>query len=138
MRDRAGAAALRRHHEQILLRVSREVIKDSADYVVDPPATGTTEARIRFVGRVNPDRCAGLILDAEWLEAVFFLSRNVSILKLDAYDNDEFATVQARQLLTVVDAFLRGEGSIETRRTFSGRRRPVLRLHVDGQAWVAT
>lgn len=128
----------REHFEQLLLRVSAEVIGETADYRLDPYDERPTKARVRFTSRLVPDRSAGVTLDSAWLEAFFFIEPNVSIPSMDDYDADEDCTVgKVHELVSVVHAFLQGEGSIESRRTVLGRRRPQIRFTVNGREWLA-
>lgn len=122
----------------MLLRVSREVIGDDGDFILEPRDSRPGRARIRFSSRADPDRAAGLTLDAEWLEVFFFTEPALSILRMDDYaSDDEYVTEQVRDLVLVVHAYLRGEGSLESRRTILGRRRSQLRFHVGGREWLA-
>lgn len=128
----------RERFERLLLRVSDEMLGETADYGLDPSDRHPSEARVRFTSRLVPDRSAGVRLDAAWLEAFFFIDPNVSILNLDDFRSDEDYTVgQVRELLSVVHAFLRGDGSFESRRTIFGRRRPQIRFDVNGREWFA-
>jgi hypothetical protein len=128
----------RQHFEQALLRLSREVLGDVADYGLDPSPMHPSEARVRYVSKFGSGRSAGVRLDSAWLEACFFIESNVSILELDAFADDEsYTDAKVRELLSVVRAFLGGKGSVESRRTMFGRRRPQLRISVNGREWVA-
>lgn len=128
----------RERFEQLLLRLSAEVIGETADFELDPNDNTPAEARVRFTSRLVPGRTAGIRLDSAWLEAFFFIEPHVSILKLDDFGEDEdYTCAQARELLSVIGAFLRGEGAIESRRTVLGRRRPQIRFDVNGREWLA-
>jgi hypothetical protein len=128
----------RKQFEQLLLRLSIEVIGEAADYSLDPSDKHPHEARVTFTSRVAPGREVGVRLDSAWLEAFFFIDPNVSILKIDDFGDDEDYTAgTVREVLAVVDAYLQGEGSIESRRTLLGRRRPQIRFEVNGREWLA-
>ncbi len=132
------AAEHREHYEQLMLRVSAEVLGENGEFLLDPHDSQPGMARIRFTSRTHPDRAAGLTLDPEWLEAFFFLEPNLSIREMDDFSgDDEYATDHLRELVQVVHAYLRGEGSLESRRTVLGRRRPQMRFQVDGREWLA-
>jgi hypothetical protein len=132
------AEQYREHFEQLLLRVSAEVIGEDGEFFLDALDSRPSEARIRFTSRSDSDRTAGLRLDTAWLEAFFFLGPNLSILMLDDYaDDDEYATERLREVVQVVHAYLRGEGSLESRRTVLGGRRPQMRFQVGGREWLA-
>ena len=124
--------------ERLLHHVAEEAIAGDGVVVVEQPLSGF-DARVRCTSRHAPERTAAINLNAEWLDAVFFIQpRNVGILMLDAYDEDEaYTTERLRKLTTVVRAYLRDGGSIGTRRTWFGRRRPVLRIQVEDHEWVA-
>lgn len=114
----------RGHFERLILRVSTEVIGEDGDCVLEPLDSRPSEARIRLTSRAVPDRSAGLTLDAEWLQAFFFLEPHLSILKMDDYvHDDQYVVDEVRELVHVIHAYLRGEGSLEPRRTILGRRR---------------
>lgn len=77
-------------------------------------------------------------LDDAWLEAAFFQEPTLSIVRIDDYaDDDEYAAERLRELMRVVRAYMRGEGTDESRRTILGRRRHQLRFEVDGREWLA-
>ncbi len=124
--------------EQLVVSLASEVIPDEADAALEPDPNRLGEVRVKFVSRLVPSRTAGLLLDNYWLEAVFFVDPPVSILRLDDFQlDDEYTTSQVRDLLHVIRAYLVGEGSVETRRTFFGRRRTQIRFQMDGREWLA-
>jgi hypothetical protein len=128
----------REQFEQLLLRLSAEVIGETADYKLDPHHKRPGEARVRYTSRVVPGRSAGVRLDAAWLEAFFFIEPNVSILKIDDFGDDEAYTAgKVLELVSVVHAYLQGEGSLETRRSFLRRRRAQIRFNLNGREWLA-
>lgn len=50
--------------------------------------------------------------DSEWLEAVFNVEPKIGILKPDDYSEENYATDRVQELVGVVHAYLRGDGTI--------------------------
>jgi hypothetical protein len=137
-----SAEESRRRYEQLLLRVAAETVGSDGEVFPEPRDDRKGETRVRFTSRLAPERTAGLVLTPAWLQAFFFLEPNVSIVRLDDYSLDDgsdeaYTTERVRDLMLVIHAWLRGEGSIESRRTLLGRRRPQLRIKAGGGEWLA-
>lgn len=134
------ASDRRERYERLLTTVAAEIVGDSAEVVVEPPY-GRFEARVRFTSRRPPERTAVINMSIEWLEAVFVMEPNVGIPMIDDFsvdddDGEKYTTDRVRELVAVVHAYVRGEGSIEWRRTLFGKRRPRLRIRAGGREWV--
>lgn len=126
----------REAYERILLGVAQETIGDAADVVTSKPAKDFL-ARIEAISRSHPDRVAFMNMHTEWLEAVFAMDPNLAVFILDDFTDAAYTADQIQVLAQVVHAYLRGEGSVESRRTILGRRRPQLRIQVNGREWLA-
>ncbi|MFC7502830.1 hypothetical protein [Nocardioides sp. GCM10030258] len=123
-------------YERLMLRVATETIGSDADVISGAPAKDFL-ARIEFTSRDQSDRAAVMNMHTEWLEAVFVLNPNLGVFMLDDFTDADYAAAQVRVMAEVVHAYLRGEGSMETRRSFLFRRRPQLRLDVNDREWLA-
>lgn len=134
--DRVDLEPTRSAYERLLLRVVTETVEDVAEVVTATPASDFL-ARISLTSRGRPERSAVMNLHTEWLEAVFVMDPNLGVFMLDDYTDESYTADQIRLLAEVVHAFLRGEGSLETRRTFLGRHRPQLRIEVKDREWLA-
>lgn len=132
---------LRERYERLLTMVAAEIIGDAAEVVVKPPHKGF-QARVQFTSRPAPERTAAINMSAEWTEAVFVMEPNVGLAMIDDFSVDDhdaeiYTTDRMRELMAVVNAYIRGEGSIESRRTLLGKREPRLRIQAGGKEWVA-
>ena len=132
---------LRERYERLLTMVAAEIVGDAAEVVVKLPHRGF-QARVQFTSRPEPERTALINMSAEWTEAVFVMEPNVGIAMIDDFsvedhDAEVYTTDRMRELVTVVNAYIRGEGSIESRRTLLGKREPRLRIQAGGKEWVA-
>jgi hypothetical protein len=126
-----------RERSRRVLRAAAEVVSDDGKVSVEPPPEGFY-ARVRLTSRHAPERTAVINLSAEWMEAVFPIEPPIGILMVDDFlDDEEYTAGRVGDLVAVVHAYLRGEGSLEWRRTLLGKRRPRLRIQAAGREWVA-
>lgn len=123
-------------YERLMLRVATETIRSDGRVNGAAPAKDAL-ARIEFTSSDRPDRAAVMNMHTEWLEAVFVLNPNLGVLMLDDFTDADYAAGQVRVLAEVVHAYLRGDGSMETRRSFLLRRKPQFRLEVNNRQWLA-
>lgn len=123
-------------YERLMLRVATETIGTDGHVISAAPARDFL-ARIEFTSRDQPDRAAVMNMHTEWLEAVYVLDPKLGVFMMDDFTDADFAADQIRVMSEVVHAYLRGEGSMETRRSFLFRRRPQLRLDVNDREWLA-
>lgn len=131
----------RERYERLLMLVAAETVGDAADVAIEPPG-GRFQACVRFTSRSLPERTAVIKMHDEWMAAVFVMEPSIGIAMIDDYSvgDDEakaYTTDRIRELVTVVDAYVRGEGSIQSRRTLLGRWQHRLRIRAGGREWVA-
>ncbi|ROR91055.1 hypothetical protein [Nocardioides aurantiacus] len=126
--------------EKPVLHVSAQEIGAEGAFELDRN-DDVTDARVTYTSREFPVRTAGLALTDETLAVHFFIERkpDLQILQADDYEirDDGYAEGEVREVVRLIAAFLRGEGSVEPRRTILGRRRVQLRLHLDDRRWIA-